>query len=147
MAFLTYILLAGLALGTQNRFSPDSLGLAASSALAWLLLEVLSELLALHLAPGASQLGPADVVALAGYKYVGMIAGLLSGLLLGSAGYHAALGWSCLSIFVFMIRTLRLKLLAEPAAEARSQLRLYLTVAIAAAQPLLMYGLTFHLLR
>uniref|UniRef100_A0A8C0TZG2 Uncharacterized protein n=1 Tax=Cyanistes caeruleus TaxID=156563 RepID=A0A8C0TZG2_CYACU len=73
-----------------------------------------------------------------------MIAGLLSGLLLGSAGYHAALGWSCLSIF---IRTLRLKLLAEPAAEARSQLRLYLTVAIAAAQPLLMYGLTFHLLR
>uniref|UniRef100_A0A8C0TXE3 Protein YIF1 n=1 Tax=Cyanistes caeruleus TaxID=156563 RepID=A0A8C0TXE3_CYACU len=103
MAFLTYILLAGLALGTQNRFSPDSLGLAASSALAWLLLEVLSELLALHLAPGASQLGPADVVALAGYKYVGMIAGLLSGLLLGSAGYHAALGWSCLSIFVFMV--------------------------------------------
>ncbi|XP_058715834.1 protein YIF1B isoform X2 [Poecile atricapillus] len=112
MAFLTYILLAGLALGTQNRFSPDSLGLAASSALAWLLLEVLTELLALHLAPGSSQLGPADVVALAGYKYVGMIAGLLSGLLLGSAGYHAALGWSCLSIFIFMIRTLRLKLLS-----------------------------------
>ncbi|XP_077049151.1 protein YIF1B isoform X2 [Agelaius phoeniceus] len=45
MAFLTYILLAGLALGTQNRFSPDSLGLVASSALAWLLLEVLSVLL------------------------------------------------------------------------------------------------------
>ncbi|XP_072777051.1 protein YIF1B isoform X6 [Taeniopygia guttata] len=101
MAFLTYILLAGLALGTQNR----------------------------------------------------MIVGLLAGLLLGRAGYYAALSWCCLSSFIFTIRTLRLKLLSEAAAEgvpvrgARNQLRLYLTTAIGAAQPLLMYWLTFHLLR
>ncbi|NXF85237.1 YIF1B protein, partial [Eubucco bourcierii] len=49
MAFITYILVAGLALGTQNRFSPDSLGLQASSALAWLILEVLAVLLSLYL--------------------------------------------------------------------------------------------------
>ena len=51
------------------------------------------------------------------------------------------------------IRTLRLKILAEAAAEgipvrgARNQLRMYLTMAVAAAQPLLMYWLTFHLIR
>ena len=51
------------------------------------------------------------------------------------------------------IRTLRLKILAEAAAEgipvrgARNQLRMYLTMAVAAAQPLLMYWLTFHLVR
>ncbi|XP_041252212.1 protein YIF1B-like [Onychostruthus taczanowskii] len=82
-----------------------------------------------------------------------MIVGLVAGLLLGRAGYYAALSWCCFSIFVFMIRTLRLKLLSEAAAEAvlvrgaKNQLRMYLTMAIAAAQPLSMYWLTFHLLR
>lgn len=51
------------------------------------------------------------------------------------------------------IRTLRLKILAQAAAEgvpvrgARNQLRMYLTMAVACAQPLLMYWLTFHLVR
>ncbi|XP_050195029.1 protein YIF1B-B-like isoform X3 [Myiozetetes cayanensis] len=168
MAFLTYILLAGLALGTQNRFSPDSLGLAlgtqnrfspdslglvASSALAWLVLEVLSVLLSLYLVTVSTDLTPIDLLAFSGYKYVGMIVGLVAGLLLGRPGYFAVLSWCCLSIFIFMIRTLRLKLLSEAAAEgvlvrgAKNQLRMYLTMAIAAAQPLFMYWLTYHLLR
>ncbi|KAM3656338.1 LOW QUALITY PROTEIN: protein YIF1B [Ammospiza maritima maritima] len=152
MAFLTYILLAGLALGTQNRFSPDSLGLVASSALAWLLLEVLSVLLSLYLVTVSTDLTPIDLLAFAGYKYVGMIVGLLA-VLLGSLGYYAALSWCCLSIFIFMIRTLRLKLLSEAAAEgvlvrgAKNQLRMYLTMGSPPAQPLFMYWLTFHLLR
>ncbi|CAO2626114.1 Protein YIF1B [Lemmus lemmus] len=101
MAFITYILVAGLALGTQDR----------------------------------------------------MIGGVLMGLLFGKIGYYLVLGWCCVSIFVFMIRTLRLKILAQAAAEgvpvrgARNQLRMYLTMAVAAAQPLLMYWLTFHLVR
>ncbi|XP_074713495.1 protein YIF1B-A-like [Strix uralensis] len=82
-----------------------------------------------------------------------MIFGLISGLLFGRPGYYVVLSWCCLSIFVFMIRSLRLKLLSEAAAEgvlvrgAKNQLRMYLTVAIAAAQPLFMYWLTYHLLR
>lgn len=153
MAFITYILVAGLALGTQSRFSPDSLGLQASSALAWLLLEVLLILLSLYLVTVSTDLSTIDLLAFAGYKYVGMIIGLLSGLLFGRTGYYVVLSWCCLSIFVFMIRTLRLKLLSEAAAEgvlvrgARNQLRMYLTMGIAAAQPLCMYGLTHHLLR
>ncbi|EOA92935.1 Protein YIF1B, partial [Anas platyrhynchos] len=49
--------------------------------------------------------------------------------------YFVVLSWCCLSIFVFMIRTLRLKLLSEAAAEgvpvrgAKNQLRMYLTMA------------------
>ncbi|NXK70828.1 YIF1B protein, partial [Sylvietta virens] len=135
------------------RFSPDSLGLVASSALAWLVLEVLSVLLSLYLVTVTTDLTPIDLLAFAGYKYVGMIVGLVAGLVLGRAGYYVALSWCCLSIFVFMIRTLRLKLLSEAAAEgvlvrgAKNQLRMYLTMAIAAAQPLFMYWLTFHLLR
>uniref|UniRef100_A0A8C0BDF4 Protein YIF1 n=1 Tax=Buteo japonicus TaxID=224669 RepID=A0A8C0BDF4_9AVES len=79
-----------------------------------------------------------------------MIIGLVFGLLFGRTGYYVVLSWCCLSIF---IRTLRLKLLSEAAAKgvlvrgAKNQLRMYLTMAIAAAQPLFMYWLTYHLLR
>ncbi|XP_033928037.1 protein YIF1B [Melopsittacus undulatus] len=152
MAFITYILVAGLALGTQSRFSPDSLGLEASSALGWLLLELVAVLLCLYLLSISTDLSTMELLAMAGYKYVGMIIGLLSGLLFGRPGYYVVLSWCCFSIFIFMIRTLRLKLLSEAAAEgvpvrgARNQLRMYLTMGIAAVQPLGMYGLTRHLL-
>uniref|UniRef100_A0A8C6HXV2 Protein YIF1 n=1 Tax=Mus spicilegus TaxID=10103 RepID=A0A8C6HXV2_MUSSI len=153
MAFITYILVAGLALGTQDRFSPDLLGLQASSALAWLTLEVVAILLSLYLVTVNTDLTTIDLVAFLGYKYVGMIGGVLTGLLFGKIGYYLVLAWCCVSIFVFMIRTLRLKILAQAAAEgvpvrgARNQLRMYLTMAVAAAQPVLMYWLTFHLVR
>nr|XP_020834397.1 protein YIF1B isoform X1 [Phascolarctos cinereus] len=153
MAFITYILVAGLALGTQDRFSPDLLGLQASSALAWLTVEVLAILLSLYLVTVNTDLTTIDLLAFSGYKYVGMIGGVVTGLLFGRTGYYLVLGWCCVAIFVFMIRTLRLKILSEVAAEgvlvrgARNQLRMYLTMAIAAVQPLFMYWLTFHLVR
>ncbi|XP_038622778.1 protein YIF1B isoform X1 [Tachyglossus aculeatus] len=153
MAFITYILVAGLALGTQDRFSPDALGLQASSALAWLIVEVLAILLSLYLVTVNTDLTTIDLLAFSGYKYVGMIGGVVTGLLFGKVGYYLVLSWCCVAIFVFTIRTLRLKILSEAAAEgvlvrgARNQLRMYLTMAIAAAQPLFMYWLTFHLVR
>uniref|UniRef100_A0A8C5KFC6 Protein YIF1 n=1 Tax=Jaculus jaculus TaxID=51337 RepID=A0A8C5KFC6_JACJA len=102
MAFITYILVAGLALGTQDRFSPDLLGLQASSALAWLTLEVMAILLSLYLVTVNTDLTTIDLVAFLGYKYVGMIGGVLMGLLFGKIGYYLVLGWCCVSIFVFM---------------------------------------------
>ncbi|XP_060113795.1 protein YIF1B [Heteronotia binoei] len=153
MAFLTYILVAGLALGTQDRFSPDLLGLQASSALAWLIVEVLAILLSLYLVTVNTDLTTIDLVAFSGYKYVGMIVGLVAGLLFGKMGYFLLLSWCCLSIFVFTIRTLRLKILSEAVAEgvlvrgAKNQLRMYLTMAVAGLQPIFMYWLTFHLVR
>uniref|UniRef100_A0AAZ3PXE0 Protein YIF1 n=1 Tax=Oncorhynchus tshawytscha TaxID=74940 RepID=A0AAZ3PXE0_ONCTS len=153
MGFITYILVAGLALGTQNRFTPEILGMQASSALVWLIMEVLVVLLSLYLVTVNTDLTTIDLVAFSGYKYVGMIVGVVAGLLFGRMGYYLTLLWCCISIFVFMIRTLRLKLLSEAAAQgvlvhgARNQLRMYLTMSIAAAQPIFMYWLTYHLVR
>ncbi|XP_055030147.1 protein YIF1B isoform X1 [Misgurnus anguillicaudatus] len=153
MAFITYILVAGLALGTQNRFSPEILGMQASSALVWLIIEVLAVLLSLYLVAVNTDLTTIDLVAFSGYKYVGMIVGVVAGLLFGRTSYYLTLLWCCISISVFMIRTLRLKILSEAAAEgrivrgAKNQLRMYLTMSIAAAQPVFMYWLTFHLIR
>uniref|UniRef100_A0A096LWI0 Protein YIF1 n=1 Tax=Poecilia formosa TaxID=48698 RepID=A0A096LWI0_POEFO len=153
MGFITYILVAGLALGTQNRFSPELLGVQASSALVWLIMEVLAVLLSLYLVTVNTDLTTIDLLAFSGYKYVGMILGVVAGLLFGKLAYYLSLLWCCAAIFVFMIRTLRLKLLSEAAAEgklvrgARNQLRMYLTMSIAAAQPVFMYWLTYHLVR
>lgn len=54
-----------------GRFSPDLLGLQASSALAWLTLEVLAILLSLYLVTVNTDLTTIDLVAFLGYKYVG----------------------------------------------------------------------------
>ncbi|XP_049582287.1 protein YIF1B isoform X2 [Syngnathus scovelli] len=153
MGFITYVLVAGLALGTQNRFTPELLGVQASSALVWLIMEVLAVLLSLYLVTVNTDLTTIDLLAFAGYKYVGMIIGVVAGLLFGKPAYYVSLLWCCAAIFVFMTRTLRLKLLSEAAAEgrlvrgARNQLRMYLTMCIAAAQPLFMYWFTYYLIR
>ncbi|XP_064408760.1 protein YIF1B isoform X2 [Latimeria chalumnae] len=109
MAFITYILVAGLALGTQNRFSPEILGIQASSALVWLIIEVLAVLLSLYLVTVNTDLTTIDLIAFSGYKYVGMIVGVLSGLLFGKTGYYLLLGWCCMAIVVFMQVDLRLR--------------------------------------
>uniref|UniRef100_A0A8B9MY88 Protein YIF1 n=1 Tax=Accipiter nisus TaxID=211598 RepID=A0A8B9MY88_9AVES len=100
MAFVTYILVASLALGTQNKFSPDSLGLQASSALAWLIMEVLAVLLSLYLVTVNTDLTTINLITFAGYKYVGMIIGLVFGLLFGRTSYYVVLSWCCLGIFM-----------------------------------------------
>ena len=40
MGYLTYVLLVGYVLGLRNAFSPDALAATASSALVWLVLEL-----------------------------------------------------------------------------------------------------------
>lgn len=70
MAFITYILLSGYILGLQNRFAPEQLGIYASSALAWLLLEVFAILIAKYLMNINSFLGFYHMVAFGGYKFV-----------------------------------------------------------------------------
>ena len=70
MGFVTFVLLSGLMLGTQDRFSPESLGVAASSLLAWLTGEVLLLWLCLYLLAVTSQLKWLDIISFCGYKYI-----------------------------------------------------------------------------
>ena len=70
MSFVTYVLVSGFLLGTNNEFSPEKLGLQASSALAWLLMEVLLILMALYLLSISSCLGFFHLLAFSSYKFV-----------------------------------------------------------------------------
>ncbi|ROJ29393.1 Protein YIF1A [Anabarilius grahami] len=150
MAFITYILLAGMALGIQKRFSPEVLGLCASTALVWIIIEVLVMLLSLYLLTVHTDLSTFDLVAYSGYKYVGMIFTVLCGLLFGSDGYFVALAWSSCALMFFIVRSLKMKILSSAdsigaGASTKPQFRLYITVASAAFQPIIIYWLTAHL--
>ncbi|XP_042705709.1 protein YIF1A isoform X1 [Chrysemys picta bellii] len=153
MAFITYILLAGIALGLQQRFSPEVLGMCASTAFVWVVIEVLALLLSLYLVTVQSDLTPFDLLAYSGYKYVGMILAVLGGLLFGSDGYYVALAWTSCALMYFLARSLRMKLhpslvpdgMGHPRGGGRGQT--YVTLGAAACQPLIVYWLTFHLVR
>ena len=71
MAFVTYILLAGIMLGTQNRFTPEMLGMTASSALVWMVIEIVALLVAMYILNVTTDLKYMDLLSYCGYKYVG----------------------------------------------------------------------------
>ncbi|XP_064408111.1 protein YIF1A [Latimeria chalumnae] len=153
MAFITYVLLAGTALGIQKRFSPEVLGICASTALVWMVIEVLALLLGLYLVTIQSDLTTFDLVAYCGYKYVGMILTVLSGLVFGNDGYHVTLAWMSCALMYFIVRSLRMKILSTLTADGvvghntKNRMRMYITVAVAGFQPLIIYWLTSHLIR
>ena len=86
-----------------GRFSPEQLGITASSLLAWMLAEVLVIWLCLYLLAVHSQLKWLDLIAFCGYKYVGMIASVGLGLLGGSYVYYGVLGYSAVAIAYFLV--------------------------------------------
>ena len=53
------------------RFSPEELGIQASSALVWLTIEVAIIMFSLYLVNARTDLSTWDVIAYSGYKYVG----------------------------------------------------------------------------
>ncbi|XP_062892638.1 protein YIF1A [Mobula hypostoma] len=149
MAFITYILLTGVALGVQKRFTPEVLGMCASTALVWIIIEVLALLLAFYLISVHTDLTTFDLIAYSGYKYVGIIITILSGLLFGRDAYYVALAWTSCAIMFFLVRSLRMKVLSSSGMSAnyssRNRLRMYVTLALAGFQPLIIYWLTVHL--
>ncbi|KAL5007926.1 hypothetical protein ScPMuIL_013507 [Solemya velum] len=145
MAFVTYILVAGVVLGTQDRFTPEQLGIQASTALVWLVLELLAILFSMYLMNVKTDLKYLDMMCYIGYKFVGMIFCLLASLIMFGAGYYCVLGWFSLSIVFFLIRTLRVQILPHSEADGFTRgahRTLYLILAISALQPFLMWWLT-----
>lgn len=86
-----------------QRFTPEHLGITASSLLAWLLAEVLLIWLCLYLLAVNSQLRWLDIIAYCGYKYVCMIVTVAGGMVGGLYGYYVALGYTALAIGYFLV--------------------------------------------
>lgn len=117
MAFMTYILLMGYTLGTFGQFTPEVIGVTASSTLFALALEVAIAKLGFYLV-GATVRPPVvcDLIALSGYKYVSMIVMMILGLAWtpGYLFYSGVLFFGGGNGF-FFIRSLRMAILQKPA--------------------------------
>jgi len=147
MAVVTYILVAGLCLGLQERFSPEVLGIQASSAVVWLVLEIALITATLYITSIKTNIGAWDLLAFSSYKYVGMIVSLIAGLILETMGYYCVLAYCSLAILVFIFRSLRWQVQGSmDGFSAGNKRRLYLLLFITGIQPLMMWWLTSHLI-
>lgn len=149
MAFTTYVLVYSYILGVQNRFTPEQLGITASSVLAWLFIELLVIIITMYVIGIASHVRYLDLLALCGYKYVGMILSALGWLVFQSLGYYIVLCWTSITISFFLARTLRLVInpdvQQEGVVRSGNKRRLYILLFISFIQPAFMYFLTRHL--
>nr|SVE77173.1 EOG090X0ATU [Daphnia lumholtzi]SVE78411.1 EOG090X0ATU [Daphnia lumholtzi] len=157
MAFVTYLLIGGVSLGIQERFSPEGLGIQASTALIWALLEVLVIWVTLYLMNIQTRLTSFDILAFCSYKYVGMIVAVIASFIMPSS-YHLALIYVSAATMFFLIRSLKIQVLPESSRDAYgennasfsgegSKRRNYLLVFIGGLQPLMMWWLTRQLAR
>ncbi|KAH9285686.1 Protein YIF1A [Echinococcus granulosus] len=144
MAFITYVVAAGVSLGVEGRFAPDLLGILSSQSFFWLILEVCMLTLALYLLNIQSSLGYLDLLAYCGYKFVHMITVVLVALVLSAPGYYFALVWTGLAFAFFQIRSLKLQVLPQADRQASLSPRrgVYFLVCTALFQPFIIWWLT-----
>ncbi|XP_023174616.2 protein YIF1B-A isoform X2 [Drosophila hydei] len=113
MGYITYVIVAGLLLGMQNRFSPEQLGIQASSAMAYSIFELVIYSISLYVMNVKTSLKTLDLLAFTGYKYVNIVVCLLMSTLFFRSGYYIALAYTSFAFGFFLLRTLRTKLLQD----------------------------------
>ncbi|XP_031327533.1 protein YIF1B-B isoform X2 [Photinus pyralis] len=153
MAYFTYILVTGLMLGMQQRFTPEQIVMQASSALAWCIVELVVYSCTRYIINLQIGLHTMDLLAYSGYKYVGIIAIILISLVSGHNGYYALFLYVNLALMFFLIRSLTGPILQEKqvqyygeAPAPRNKRRLYFLLLIIISQPALSWWLSYHLL-
>lgn len=151
MGFITYILLAGWSMGSAGEFDPARLGEVASAATGWVVLEVFLTLFALFLLQTNTALGYLDIIAFSGYKFVPIIAALLTGIFTKSHALFLGVGiYGCVAFCCFLVKSLKIRVQSSGSAahgqyQQGDTRRQYLTLGIAIVQPLLCYVLTRNL--
>ncbi|XP_059617938.1 protein YIF1B-B-like isoform X1 [Phlebotomus argentipes] len=162
MAYITYVVLAGLVLGMQDRFSPEQLGILASSALAYSLFELIIYSVTLYVANISTSLKTLDLLAFSGYKFTIINFCLIVSILFRKSGYYGALAYSSFSLAFFLLRNIKAKVLSntqtapatyDPYGNQQQfdqtmghKRKLYFLLLVAALQPLLAFWLSWHLI-
>ncbi|CAJ0582581.1 unnamed protein product, partial [Mesorhabditis spiculigera] len=146
MAFLTYVLVSGFVLGTQDRFSPEMLGILTSNAFIWIIIENFVITISKYVLNISQSLSVWHSLAYSTYKFVGMIICLLLFMTGGKTLYYSALAYTALALVFFLLRTIKNFVLdnhhAYNAADDGRKRKLMLILFIAVSQPLIMWWLT-----
>ncbi|GAB4855047.1 hypothetical protein Ancab_023632 [Ancistrocladus abbreviatus] len=131
MAFLTYVVLAGLVLGIHGKFTPEAVNwLFMKGLVGWFFQVMLLKLSLYSLSSGEAPL--LDVVAYAGYSFTGISLAIL-GRMLWSYSYYLLMPWTCLCMGIFLVKTMKRVLYAE-VRSYDSRRHHYLLLLIAMAQ-------------
>ncbi|KAJ3649239.1 hypothetical protein Zmor_020992 [Zophobas morio] len=156
MAYVTYVLVAGMVLGMQQKFTPEQIGIIASSALAWFVVELALYSCTLYIANIKTTLRTFDLLAFSGYKFVGIIVSILVSLVGARTAYYSCLIYVNLALAFFLVRTLKAQVLVEVNTQpsyygdavpsSGNKRRLYFLLFVAAVQPVLSWWLSFHLI-
>jgi protein transport protein YIF1 len=104
MGFITYVVLAGFMLGMQDRFSPEQLGIQASSALAYNIFELIIYTITLYITNIQTTLKTLDLVAFSGYKYASIVAIMCVCVFFSSTGYWFALFYCGAALAFFLVK-------------------------------------------
>jgi len=148
MAFITYILLAGLSLGTEGQFKPEALGEIMSAAIGWVVLEVLLTLFALFIIQAKTDLNYLDILSFSGYKFVPMIFAIVGGIFFHSHTVFLIVGlYGMAALCYFLINSLKIRVQSSASAahgeyQPGDTRRHYITLGISLVQPLLCYIIT-----
>jgi len=141
------VMTVAVALGNMGRFNPEMLGLTATTAFVWFLIEIGAIQLAMYLISVTTDIQIFDLASFSGYKFVRMIVCVIASILLGSTGYYAAFAYTSAAIVYFLTCTLRSLILpvqSEDRIARGSKRRNNLLLVIALVQPVIIFWLTHH---
>lgn len=116
MAAVTYVLLVGLVLGLRRAFQPEKLGVTATGAIIFIILEVLLVKLGAYLLSLDNGVAIIDMLAIIGYNFVPLIVTLLGELFLGRTARLVFFAYCSLAMAFFMLRSLRYSFLPDSGA-------------------------------
>eukprot|EP01128_Nolandella_sp_AFSM9_P002151 TRINITY_DN12538_c0_g1_i1.p1 TRINITY_DN12538_c0_g1~~TRINITY_DN12538_c0_g1_i1.p1 ORF type:complete len:420 (-),score=81.89 TRINITY_DN12538_c0_g1_i1:212-1471(-) len=140
MAFVTYVLFVGFFMGTTFSFTPDILGMTASTGFVVLGIEVLILWLSIMLFNFRS-VALLELFAYCGYKFVSVNFNIFWGFLVGNLGFYISYGVNTLLLSVFMVKTFRILLPKD--AGSSNALRNYFLLMIVGLQWLSVFFLCY----
>jgi hypothetical protein len=124
MAFMTWVMLSAIVLGSQLRFTPEAFGAATSRGFAVLLLEVGALKMGYYLLSDGPSPPALVLVAWSGYKFAGLCVNLFVFLLFGTSAYYVALVYNAVCMAFFLRGVMRVSWLPSSSPVAGQYFRL-----------------------
>ncbi|KAI6185667.1 Protein YIF1 [Aphelenchoides besseyi] len=143
MSFMTYVLVSGFVFGTQQRFSPEKLGLLTTNALFYLILENVAIFVTKYVLNISQSLSIWHALSYSSYKYVAMVFCLTCYLIGGTTFYYVSLAYAVIATVFFLLRSMKIYILdvANSGVNGRTR-KMYLLLSITVIQALIIYLLT-----
>lgn len=142
MSFLTYVLVAGFVFGTQQRFTPEKLGILTTNALFYLILENVAIFVTKYVLNISHTLSVWHALSYSSYKYVAMVFCLLCYVVGGKSLYYISLAYSVLATVFFLLRSMKVYILDMAYGGDGKKRKIYLLLSITVVQALIIYLLT-----